>query len=915
MTVQLLATAPILNFFHSSAMESSPSFLKRQFSQKKAAVSLLIPPKMLNRSRSFSSTSRPPTPASSIPPSLPHSPTTSSQSSHSSAISQPAFHQTVPIIASYLEAPELLNLLSVSSTCRDKLAWKAFENYLRSNSWDVNALSRRAHPRKEHKSRVWLSLARSAIQKERILPLYDHLPKQTTVEVPAMDKRIKKYVEKLLRTLLDVVTEHDNRNLTKLEAVAKARDLSFIQFVARIPAYNWKLRYIKTFVVAAYVHAQTSYIKNEDDLAALAETLNFDNDGSPLLSATHANFIYIYGCFAESQPPVFPITSYDYDTPHLTIPHGHGIKMPGVRQAIERFKTARLKLQGFYRKSSGEISPMKIDIEPQGLASKHTLPFLDRTLITMNATVTDGTSTWRMEGSIDQDTGTGTLKSGVTYKLWVTPWAIIGEKTHTESSKHLVSVLKIHFTRDCDECHKTRKNASPSHSLKTKQQFIMSTEPKKQERDFTPEVDALLPVVEAAAKVALKTGNLNDAIEKILVLEKQTRNASDPKSTTRLAERLLTLTHEAKNYKLLTTNLILLSKKHGQLKAVIQAIVELSMTWLDVIQQEQGLETWLSVIHALRDVTEGKIFLETPRARVTLYLAHYHESLAASSSTPKESLQTASDLLSELQVETYSSMERREKTEFLLEQMRLLVGVAKLKDEEAEKAKKDRETNEESSSSAFVDGETEWVKVRVGGRKVNEAFLKEKENEDLKLKYCDLMIQYALHQTAYLDVAKHYYKIWETPSIKEDEANKGRQCFTTRELMRWSGIESIYGSTLRSTTVFGSGGEKRWEDFHTRVIEHNIRVIAHYYTKIQLPRLQVLLDLSPEQTEEILSRLVVSGSIWARIDRPAGIVNFEQKRSAEDVMNAWSSDMNKLLSLVEKSWMGMNAAFAAQARS
>ena len=47
--------------------------------------------------------------------------------------------------------------------------------------------------------------------------------------------------------------------------------------------------------------------------------------------------------------------------------------------------------------------------------------------------------------------------------------------------------------------------------------------------------------------------------------------------------------------------------------------------------------------------------------------------------------------------------------------------------------------------------------------------------QDLKLKFYDLMIQYALHQTAYLDVAKHYYKIWETPSIKGDEAGKGRQ--------------------------------------------------------------------------------------------------------------------------------------------
>lgn len=51
------------------------------------------------------------------------------------------------------------------------------------------------------------------------------------------------------------------------------------------------------------------------------------------------------------------------------------------------------------------------------------------------------------------------------------------------------------------------------------------------------------------------------------------------------------------------------------------------------------------------------------------------------------------------------------------------------------------------------------------------------------------------------------------------------------------------------------------------------------------------------------------------MDRPAGIVNFVQKRSAEDVLNDWSSDMSKLLSLVEKSWMGMNAALAAQARA
>lgn len=115
-----------------------------------------------------------------------------------------------------------------------------------------------------------------------------------------------------------------------------------------------------------------------------------------------------------------------------------------------------------------------------------------------------------------------------------------------------------------------------------------------------------------------------------------------------------------------------------------------------------------------------QIFLETPRARVTLLLSHYHEGLATpGSASAKESLTTASDLLSDLQVETYSSMERREKTEFILEQMRLLIAVARLKDAESDKGGKD----------SLGGGEAEWVKVRVGGRKINEEFLKEATNE------------------------------------------------------------------------------------------------------------------------------------------------------------------------------------------
>lgn len=35
------------------------------------------------------------------------------------------------------------------------------------------------------------------------------------------------------------------------------------------------------------------------------------------------------------------------------------------------------------------------------------------------------------------------------------------------------------------------------------------------------------------------------------------------------------------------------------------------------------------------------------------------------------------------------------------------------------------------------------------------------------------MIQHALHESAYLDATKYYYKVWETPSVKEDTKGKG----------------------------------------------------------------------------------------------------------------------------------------------
>ena len=282
--------------------------------------------------------------------------------------------------------------------------------------------------------------------------------------------------------------------------------------------------------------------------------------------------------------------------------------------------------------------------------------------------------------------------------------------------------------------------------------------------------------------------------------------------------------------------------------------------------------------------------------------------------TSKEHLDRAADLLSDLQVETYSSMEKREKTEFILDQMRL-------------ESQRDN-----------------WVRVRVGGRKINRAYLKEDGNHDLKLRYYQLIIALALEEDAFLDACKAYQEVYETAEVQADPQRAQEvlesityfivlaphdneqsdmihklalkpeieklalhhdlvKSFTVKELMRWSSMGALYGDTMRASPVFAAStakGNARWEELHTRVIEHNLRTIALYYTRISLGRLSELLDLPSSRTEATLSKLVVEGTVYARIDRPAGVVDFRKKKDSADTLNDWSGRLGEMLGLIEK---------------
>ncbi|KAI9172316.1 26S proteasome non-ATPase regulatory subunit [Paramyrothecium foliicola] len=462
----------------------------------------------------------------------------------------------------------------------------------------------------------------------------------------------------------------------------------------------------------------------------------------------------------------------------------------------------------------------------------------------------------------------------------------------------------------------------------------MSETTLKPEKDFSKEVDQQLPEAEKLAET-----NLQGAIEKLAALEKQTRQASDLASTSRILVTIVTLCKNAGDWSLMNDQTLVLSKKHSQLK---QAITKMVQTVVGFLDATPDLKTKLSVIETLRTVTEGKIFVEVERARVTKILSDIKKE--------QGDLKAATEILCELQVETFGSMSRREKTEFILAQVALCIesgdwtqaGILGRKISTRYLSRKPKKTPEQLEKE-----QKEREKKKARGEEVPEEVID--DTTDLKLRYYEQQIILAKHDDKYLDVCKHYRQVLDTEAVEEDpkklhpvlqriiyfvilapydneqhdllhrihKDTRNSQVsldaellrlFTVHELMRWPEIAKKFGPHLTETDVFDaqpgqSSDEKanqRWKDLRKRVIEHNVRVVAKYYTRIRMNRLTELLDLAEDETEKYISELVTSKTVYAKIDRPARIVSFAKPRDADDILNEWSHNMKSLLGLLER---------------
>ncbi|KAK9111196.1 hypothetical protein Scep_018715 [Stephania cephalantha] len=420
--------------------------------------------------------------------------------------------------------------------------------------------------------------------------------------------------------------------------------------------------------------------------------------------------------------------------------------------------------------------------------------------------------------------------------------------------------------------------------------------------------------------------NLDAQIESLLNVEKQMRLAGEVAGTKKAVVDIIQLCFQARAWKTLNDQIVLLSKRRGQLKQAVTAMVQQAMQYID---ETPDIETRIELIKTLNSVSAGKIYVEIERARLIKKLAKIKEA--------QGQIAEAADLMQEIAVETFGAMAKTEKIAFILEQVRLCL--------DRQDYVRAQILSRKISTRVFdADISKEKKKPKEGDNIVEEAPADIPSLLELKRIYYELMIRYHLHNNDYLEICRCYKAIYEIPSVKEDPAQwipvLRKICWyivlaphdsmqssllnstledknfselpefrlllkqlVTMEVIQWTALWETFQKEFENerNMLGGPLGDKAAEDLRQRIIEHNIIVVSKYYSRITLKRLAELLCLSVQEAEKHLSDMVVSMSLVAKIDRPMGIICFQTAKDSNEILNSWATNLEKVLDLVEKS--------------
>jgi len=291
----------------------------------------------------------------------------------------------------------------------------------------------------------------------------------------------------------------------------------------------------------------------------------------------------------------------------------------------------------------------------------------------------------------------------------------------------------------------------------------------------------------------------------------------------------------------------------------------------------------------------------------------------------ENNINEAAKILQEVQVETYGSMDKREKIEFILYQMRIMIKKG------------------------------DFVRLYIISKKINRKAIDETGLEDLKVLFYSYLIKYYIHELKFLDSAECYKQIFETLNRSEEVKSKiptrlefDFNCEFVNVLHNYvmfliisayskdqvqylhdlnlnhgrlvekfpalkNAIDSMMSAELINTNMntynlndlemFSQQMENHEEhlaNFRKQVIQHNLRILENCYDRMSLSRVANLMAIDEASAEQELCEMINNKMIVAKIDRIHGIITFKHKKNENEIMNEWVYDVSKLLDVVDK---------------
>lgn len=251
-------------------------------------------------------------------------------------------------------------------------------------------------------------------------------------------------------------------------------------------------------------------------------------------------------------------------------------------------------------------------------------------------------------------------------------------------------------------------------------------------KDYSADADDTIP-----AAIQLAEVSLDDAVGLLMNLERECRLANDFKTLKAVCVAMVRLCYDKKDWSKLNSTLAVISKKRAQSKVAITSIVEEAMTYIKDTPNE---DVKVELITTLKDVCAGKMYVEAECARLHLMLAKILES--------KNDINGACAMIQDVHVETYGTLDRKEKIEFIIEQIRFNM----MKKDFIRTLIHSRKMNRK-----ILDGGDKEGEVLAEGRK---------SMDELKVIYYTLMVEYHLEQKNYAELTDCFVKIFETDAIK-----------------------------------------------------------------------------------------------------------------------------------------------------